>query len=277
MTDQASTKDELTTTSKATRGGGVAGRSRRQLLAGGTGALAAVLTAEALARPAPAAAANGDPIVLGQNNAETSVTTIANSTADSAALRCTAAGNAIEASSDSFNAVFALSNSGTGVAAQSSSSSAIFGDSGSGTGVVGHSTSGTGVSGQSALGEGVSGESSGSGSAVHGTNFGSGTGVMGECAAGTGVLASGKTALKVKGPAVFSRSGILTVAAGQSSAQKTGIALTPVSFVLATIQGNVAGVHVQGVTLVTGSPGSFTIHLNKSVPAKTKVAWFAVN
>jgi hypothetical protein len=32
----------------------------------------------------------------------------------------------------------------------------------------------------------------------------------------------------------------------------TGIALTAASFVLATIQGNVAGVFVQGVTRVTG-------------------------
>jgi hypothetical protein len=47
--------------------------------------------------------------------------------------------------------------------------------------------------------------------------------------------------------------------------------------VLATIQSNVAGVHVQGVTLVTGSPRSFTIHLNKTVSTSTKVAWFAVN
>ena len=49
------------------------------------------------------------------------------------------------------------------------------------------------------------------------------------------------------------------------------------SFVLATIQGNVAGVYVQGVTLVTGSSGSFTIHLNKAVPESVSVAWFAVN
>ena len=92
-----------------------------------------------------------------------------------------------------------------------------------------------------------------------------------------GVRAFGKTALKVDWPAVFSRSGVLTVAAGHSSVTKTGIALKPASFVLATIQGNVAGVFVQGVTLATGSSGSFTIHLNKAVTKSTKVAWFAVN
>jgi hypothetical protein len=115
------------------------------------------------------------------------------------------------------------------------------------------------------------------GNAVVGQSQGTGAGVVGESPAGTGVVASGKTALKVTGPAVFSRSGILTIKAGQSSVKKTGIALTPASFVLATIQGNVAGVHVQGVTLVTGSPGSFTIHLNKTVSKSMKVAWFAVN
>jgi len=119
--------------------------------------------------------------------------------------------------------------------------------------------------------------SASSASAVSGENLSAGPGVSGFSAKGTGVKAAGKTALKVQGPAVFSRSGILTVAAGHSSAKNTGIALASASFVLATSQGNVAGVHVQGVTLVTGSHGSFTIHLNKTVPESLKVAWFAVN
>ncbi len=40
---------------------------------------------------------------------------------------------------------------------------------------------------------------------------------------------------------MFSRSGVLTVAAGHSTAKKTGIALTAASLGLASIQGNVAG------------------------------------
>jgi hypothetical protein len=56
-----------------------------------------------------------------------------------------------------------------------------------------------------------------------------------------------------------------------------GLRLSSSSFALATIQGNVAGLYVQGVTIVAGSPGSFTIRLNKAVAAKTKVAWFIVN
>ncbi len=109
-----------------------------------------------------------------------------------------------------------------------------------------------------------------------------GNGVEGQAtlAAGAGVLAkntAGGDALRVAGKASFSRSGILTVAAGSTSAMKTGVPLSSASLVLATIQGNVIGVYVQGVTLFIGTSGSFTIHLNKAVPASTKVAWFAVN
>jgi hypothetical protein len=57
---------------------------------------------------------------------------------------------------------------------------------------------------------------------------------------------------------------------------KTSIGLFSSSNVLATIQGNVAGVWVQGVTLVAGSAGSFTVHLNKPTPSALKVAWFVL-
>jgi len=43
------------------------------------------------------------------------------------------------------------------------------------------------------------------------------------------------------------------------------------------IQGNVAGIFLQGVTLNAGSAGSFTIHLNKKAPKSIKVAWLALN
>jgi hypothetical protein len=120
------------------------------------------------------------------------------------------------------------------------------------------------------------GGTSSSGNGVHGVSS-TGIGVLAECPSGTGVRATGATALSVLGPAVFSRSGTLVVAAGHSSATQTGIALTAASLVLATIQSSVAGVSVQGVTLVTGTSGSFTIHLTKTVTASTKVAWFVVN
>jgi hypothetical protein len=81
----------------------------------------------------------------------------------------------------------------------------------------------------------------------------------------------------VQGPAPSSRSGVLTVAAGHWTANKTRIALRSARLMLATIQGNLAGVCVQGVMRVTGNRGSFTIHFNKVVSTNVKVAWFAAN
>jgi len=98
-------------------------------------------------------------------------------------------------------------------------------------------------------------------------------------AAGAGVLAentAGGNALQVSGTAAFSRSGVVTVAAGQSSATKTGVALTAASLVLATLQQDRAGIWVRSVVPnVAGS--SFTIHVSKPVSAGTSVAWFVVN
>jgi hypothetical protein len=98
-------------------------------------------------------------------------------------------------------------------------------------------------------------------------------------AAGVGVLAentAGGTALKAAGPAVFSRSGILTVAAGKSSGTVTGVALSAASLVLATLQQNLSGVYVRSA--VPNVPGSsFTVHLSKAVTASAAVAWFVVN
>ena len=91
-------------------------------------------------------------------------------------------------------------------------------------------------------GPGVTGLTSGTVRAVHGLNSGSGgIGVHGECHGGTGVRASGQTALSVQGPAVFSRSGTLTIAAGKKSATKGGVALTAASIILATAQKDVPG------------------------------------
>src|SRR5262249_36419680 len=145
-------------------------------------------------------------------------------------------------------------------------------------GVRGTSQSGDGVFGTSASGNGVFGTSHGTSEAVVGKSLGVGAGVLGfSVGGGSGGIAKGKIALDVEGPAMFSRSGVLSVPAGPASVTKTGITFTPVSFVLATIQGNVAGTYVQGVTLATGSAGSFTIHLNKKASRGIKVAWFAVN
>jgi len=423
-------------------------RTRRQLLAGGTGALAAVLTAEALARPTPALAGTDGDVVLGAGNTETNATTITNTAAGVDVLDCNATGGGagVRATSDSGLGVGGGSNSGTGVfgacktgdgvgglsvsgngvsgtassatangvlgtnkgagsgvLGQSSTGagvvgttgsasasgvsgqntgggagvtgttnsgadiaavvgnnsgtgigvfggtsgaasagvfgdnggggtgvfgltggstgagvvgtntgagSGVFGESSTGAGVVGTTGSvsasgvsgqntggGAGVTGQSDSGDGVSGISK-SGDAVSGTsdtghaffgvaggqvaavagkNVGSGVGVRGECAAGLGVLAiGGVVALEVHGPAVFTRSGLLTVAAGKSSATQTGVALTSASLVLATMQQDRTGVYVRSaVPNIAGS--SFTVHLSKAVSVSMTLAWFVVN
>src|SRR5262249_39893845 len=162
-----------------------------------------------------------------------------------------------------------------------------YGLSPAGTGVLGQSDTGGGVSGSSHSGDAVSGTSDtghaffgvagGAVAAVYGNNTGSGVGVRGECAAGLGVLAiGGVVALEVHGPAVFTRSGVLTVAAGKSSATQTGVALNSASLVLATMQQDRAGIYIRSaVPNVAGS--SFTVHLNKAVTVSTSVAWFVVN
>jgi len=129
-------------------------------------------------------------------------------------------------------------------------------------------------------GIGVSGAGGGTGDGVLG-QAGAGSGVHGKAtaAAGVGVLAentAGGTALKATGPAVFSRSGLLTVAAGSAKGTVTGVALTAASLVLATLQQDKTGLYVRSaVPNVAGS--SFTINLSKSVTASITVAWFVVN
>jgi hypothetical protein len=136
------------------------------------------------------------------------------------------------------------------------------------------STSGTGVFGHSPTGDGVQGSTG-----LPGTS-GSGSGVHGEALNndGVGVRADGpRTGLEVNGAAVFSRSGRLTIPAGHSEGRVKPLRLTASSIVLATIQGNVVGLDVRGVTIVTGNKGSFTIHLNKDAPSALVVGWFVVN
>ncbi|HXY70974.1 MAG TPA: hypothetical protein VEM41_00390 [Actinomycetota bacterium] len=130
--------------------------------------------------------------------------------------------------------------------------------------------------GTAGYGIGVYGSQAGDGWGVYGTTP-SGYGVYGYSGNGTGVYAEGATALNVQGPAVFSRSGLVSIAAGKSSVSVTGVSLTSSSLVLATVQNN-AGVSVK-YAAPNVSAGSFTIALSKAVPkGKTaNVAWFVVN
>ncbi|HTI29726.1 MAG TPA: hypothetical protein VL687_05150 [Methylomirabilota bacterium] len=94
---------------------------------------------------------------------------------------------------------------------------------------------------------------------------------------GTGVLASAEglaPALDVRGVARFSRSGAKTITSG-SSTTVTGVALATSTLVFAQLQTNRSGVWVRSVVTNPAS-SSFTIYLNTSVSASTKLAWFAI-
>jgi hypothetical protein len=84
------------------------------------------------------------------------------------------------------------------------------------------------------------------------------------------------TALSVVGTAVFSRSGTATISASKSSATVSNITLSSLSLVLATLQGNQAGLYVQGVVTNVATK-SFTIFLSKAATATVKVAYFILN
>ena len=292
-----------------------ADRTRRQLLVGGTGAAAAVLAAEVLARPSPALAANGDNVILGQDNSETHYTSITNSTDADTALECIAVGSGIGVvgSSDSgagvagisgaaavgsntHNGVLGASAAGDGVAGfnifgqgrgvygQSGSTGAAFGSSSNGVHGVTDDPSGVGVIGENAGGTavaGVSGTSDGvggtsdSGTGVHGVSS-TGIAVLAECPSGTGVRATGAPALSVQGPAVFSRSGTLAIPAGRTSAVQAGVSLTAASLVLVTPQNDVPGVALRSAAPNVAA-GSFTVRLARPVNQDVTVGWFIVN
>jgi hypothetical protein len=315
VTDQATTDQAA-----ATR------RTRRQLLAGGTGALAAVLAAEALAGTAPAEAANGDNVVLGGNNVATATTNIQNGTSSSgqSAIHGIGTGqtNGVDGSTEHGFGVYGASITGMGVVGTTDDAgpalsgpvgvqgaalahTGVYGQSGptesklatvghglhgitdkaTSFGVVGENIAGGtavigiggdfGVVGTSDSGTGVEGVSGGE-AGVRGTHSMFGVGVHGDAPSGTGVLATGKTALSVQGPAVFSRSGILTVHAGQASATETGVMLTGASLVLATLQQDHDGLWIRSAVPDVAT-NSFTVHLSKVAPVRVRVAWFIVN
>src|SRR6266508_658792 len=142
---------------------------------------------------------------------------------------------------------------------------------------------GTGVQGKGGVigVQGTGGQTgvSGTGSNVGVAGIGNSFGVTGFSSDGTGVLATTTNrgvALAVDGKANFSRSGLLTVPAGQNYATVSGVSLTSASLVLATVQSTGGNAYVkQAVPNVAGS--SFTVYLDKSHNVPVPVAWFIVN
>jgi hypothetical protein len=143
---------------------------------------------------------------------------------------------------------------------------------GAGAGVVG--------TGGPTDGNGVVGSGAGAGAGVVGMGA---TGVRGTGqVGGAGILAEnpgGGTALQVSGPSVFSRSGTVSIAAGQSKATVTPPGgLTASSVVLALLQ-NVPGNILVKAAIPNVGAGTFDVQLSAAVPiGKTAVvAWVVVN
>ena len=115
--------------------------------------------------------------------------------------------------------------------------------------------------------------------AVANTGLGEGIAVRARTVNGIGVYteATGGYALQVVGRAVFNRSGKTSIAAGAKSKVVSGFALDGGSIVVATVQGNPAGVWVRNVS-VDDAANTFTIRLNKAAPVGgVTVGFFIVN
>jgi hypothetical protein len=232
------------------------------------------MAAEAIGGPAPVAAADSDPIRIGESNASSS-----GSTQTSLVTR-SPRGLEVRSGTD-----FTVAVDGPygilGTSAQAS-----------GLGVLGqnevYATEGwlggpdTGVRGFSPLMAGVAGETSNpNGMGVIGINTPQKV---------TGMLASGPIAvfggapldtshhgLQVAGRVAFiDRSGTLTVAAGASSVSTAAPALTATTTVLATLQTNRPGVWIQAA-VASRATGRIPVYLNKKVTAATKVAYLILN
>jgi hypothetical protein len=221
-------------------------------------ALIALTVAFVAGTGSSATATQGQAVIAGQTNTETSPTTLQNSDI----------GDGVQGYGGS-----ALGSSGVyGVGYNGvSGDGSTFGVSGTGaTGVIGTSTT---------AGQGVWGRSGGpSASGVYGQNFDMGRGVTGQSPNGIGVLARSKngTALQVGGTLALSRSGRAIVSGGQRYSQVPLADLTSKTFIIATVQGGGIGVWVQRVVLdLTHS--TFRIYLNQPASVNTNVGWFAID
>ncbi len=289
------------------------GSTRRSVLAG-LAAAAGALAATSVAGAAPAEAANGDAVKAGRATTATNVTKVSNTADSGAGLWGVANGASrhgvfgtntggghgvggasggsgsagIHGTADGANAVAVWAQATNGAMALRASSDTgpcadITSDSGPALTVT--STSGraavlqSGAPGPAVIitgsDEGLLVSSLADG--VHATNVNAGSSaIFGDSADGTGVRARSQTgdALRVEGPAAFSRSGVVTVAAGSTSAKVTGVPLTHDSLVLATVQ--VKGSAYVKQAVPNPATDSFVVYVNKATK-DTPVAWFVVN
>jgi hypothetical protein len=203
---------------------------------------------------------------------------------------------------DNASAIIAAAGDRTNIAARTSGTAiygytpgalleaGVWGDTQEGVGVVGTSEAGYGAISLGSLGNLVQGDigvyAFGDTAGVVGDVTSLGVGVYGftgpsgstEPPPGIGVLAAAGstslTALQVNGKAKFSRSGRLTVLAGNSSIAKTVSGVTTSSMVFAVLQQAEVGTWVRAAVPTTNK---ITIHFNKALPTNTTVAWFVLN
>jgi hypothetical protein len=245
---------------------------RRALLAAAAAGVAAAAV-RAVAAPAGVAAADHDPLKIGETNTS-SAETILQAFSSHGLSASSGAGDGFRGSSSvgDKSGVYGYSTNadGFGVYGRNTALRTIGYLGGKGSGVYGFSpVANVAVKGES---------SSPGGAAVLGIN--TATGAQGGLGLrSSGVWGGAPTDLNhwgleiAEGRVSFSRSGLLTIAAGSSSVSTTRPALSPTTMVLATLQTNRAGVYIQAA-VASPAAGKITIYLNKKVTAATKVAYF---
>lgn len=173
-------------------GSNLIGALKRRALLAGTATLLAVGLEKMSVRVA--AAANGDPLVLGTGNTATSTTSLSTSSADSALQVSNSSGEGIRGQgSGAAHGVVGVSANGNGLNGTSTGAAGVAGNSTLSPGVYGNSTSSYGVLGTSANAPALSGSS---------TNA---VGVYGNSAASYGVLGTSSAVAGLAGdaPAAF--------------------------------------------------------------------------
>jgi hypothetical protein len=218
---------------------------RRGVLRGALAGAAAAGIA-AVAAPQRLLGANDNPVLLGHTNFATLPTSIDRSDVDT-------------------GATFGLPSTGVFGFATVTDGVAVSGDADATNG-VGVAASTTGDLSQIAL-RATTGGANGVGIAVKAV-VKNGTAVWAEC--------TGGNAIDARGPTVFSRSGRVSFAAGQKARTLSGYRIAAATLVLATIQGDVGGMWVRGVSVSVANQ-NFTIRLNKAAPVALSVGWFIVN
>jgi hypothetical protein len=229
--------------------------TRRKLLK--TGAAGVLGTAAATTIMAtPASAADGDPVILGEDNVASSPTTIRD--ADRFGQLDILPGSSAQVLNASTvgtgPAIFAFTGSGAAIVG-SGKTNGVIGQTGAiGAGVFGSSTEGIGVHGRSEVGTGIKAEG------VHPEEGGFGT------------------AFEAVGPVKFSTSGLADLAASTDRVSvNPGVPISPQSKVLAMLQGNSGNKAMVEHVEVNPVADTFQVVLTK-VPARpVQIAWFLIS